>query len=155
MAFTMSELEAIKTECHSMVTNRASLSAVSSAVPMPGVDIAADVAIMLELIPAINRKFGLSQEQIEGYSPATKHLIYQIIKKNGTALVGQTITKTLITQVMKKVAGRTAAKQALKFVPFIGSVANAAIGFGAMKYLGNSHINECFEVYKKILAKKG
>ncbi|MCX7205893.1 MAG: hypothetical protein NT086_07900 [Proteobacteria bacterium] len=152
IARNISELNATKEECYSMVTKRASISAGTSAVPVLGVDVAADVAIMLELIPAINRKFGLSQDQIEGYSPATKQLIYAVIKKTGLALVGQTITKTLITQALKKVAGRAAVKQVLKFVPFIGWAANAAIGFGAMKYIGNSHVEDCFEVCKNILA---
>lgn len=135
-----------------MVTKRASLSAGTSAIPTPGVDIAADVAIMLELIPAINRRFGLDPEQIEGYSPATKQIIYQVIKRAGLAMVGQTITKTLITQALKKVASRVAVKQVLKFVPIVGWAANAAIGFGAMKYVGNSHVDDCFDVCKKLLA---
>lgn len=109
---------------------------------------------MLELLPAINRKFGLSADQIEGYDTVRKQLIYQVIKKAGVALVGQTITKTLVTQAMKKVAGRAAVKQVLKFVPFAGWAANAAIGFGAMKYIGNSHVDDCYDVCKALLAEQ-
>lgn len=154
LANSLSQLEAIKEECYSMVTKRASISAGTSAIPTPGVDIAADVAIMLELIPAINHRFGLDSNQIEGYSPATKQIIYQVIKQAGLAMVGQTVTKTLITQALKKVAGRVAVKQVLKFVPIVGWAANAAIGFGAMKYVGNSHVEDCFNVCKKLLAQK-
>ena len=149
---SVGELDAVREECYAMVTARASVAAGTSAIPTPGVDIAADVAIMLELIPAINRKFGLDPEQIEGYSPATKQLLLTLIKRAGAAMVGQAITKTLITQALKKVAGRTVAKQVLKFVPVLGWAANAAIGFGAMKYLGNAHVDDCYEVCRRLLA---
>ncbi len=151
---TRKELEEIRTECYSMVTKRASVSAGTSAIPTPGVDIAADVAILLELIPAINRKFGLSSDQIESYDPAVKQIIYQVIKRSGLAMVGAEVTRTLITQALKKVAGRATVKQVLKFVPVVGWAANAAIGFGAMKYVGNSHVDDCFDTCKKILARK-
>ncbi len=148
---TIEDLEKTRKACRSMVTKRASLAAGTSALPLLGADMAADVAIMLELIPAINKKFGLSQDQIEGYDPATKQLIYQVIKRTGAALAGQAVTKTLITKALTKVAGRTATKQALKFVPVVGWGINAAIGFGAMKYVGNAHIDDCFDVCKKLL----
>ncbi|MCX7205891.1 MAG: hypothetical protein NT086_07890 [Proteobacteria bacterium] len=149
----LAELNAIKEECYSLVTKRAAISATASAVPMPGTDIAADIAIMLELIPAINQKFGLAKEQIEGYSPTNKILIYKAIESAGSQMAGQLITKTIITQILKNVAGKAAVKQVLKFVPIVGSLVNAGIGFTAMKHVGNSHVDDCFEVRKNLLAK--
>lgn len=151
LAKNIDELKKIREDCYSLVTTRASISAGTSAIPTPGVDIAADVALLLYLIPEINQRFGLAEDQIKGYSPAKQQLIYQLIKRAGLALVGQAISKTLITQALKKVAGRAAVKQVLKFVPFVGWAANAAIGFGAMKYVGNSHVDDCFTVCKGIL----
>ncbi len=145
------DLELVRDECYSMVTKRASISAGTSAIPTPGVDIAADVAILMELIPAINRKFGVSSDQIDGYDPALKQLIYQIIKRAGLAMLGQEVSKTIATQALKKVAGRVAAKQAFKFVPILGSVINAGIGFAAMKYVGNSHVDDCYSVCLNII----
>lgn len=152
IANQLAELNAIKEECYSMVTKRASISATASAIPTPGTDIAADIAIMLELIPAINRKFGLAKEQIEAYNTNKKILIYKTIESAGSQMVGQLITKTIITQILKKVAGKAAIKQALKFIPIVGWAANAAIGYSAMKYVGNSHVDDCFEVCKNLLA---
>jgi hypothetical protein len=76
LAKTIEELEEIKKECKTMVTKRALLSAGTSAIPVPGVDVTADLAILMELIPAINRRFGLTRDQIDEYNPATKELIY-------------------------------------------------------------------------------
>jgi hypothetical protein len=148
------QLDAIRDECYSIVTTRASISAGASALPTPGVDIAADVALLMELIPAINRKFGLSQEDIESYDAITKQMLYQVIKRAGLSLIGTTITKSLIANALKKIAGRTVIKQVFKFVPFAGWAINAGIGFGAMKYVGNSHVDDCYKVCRRVIEGK-
>jgi len=62
---TISELDRIKKECRSMVNKKPTASAAAAAIPLPGLDVGADVAIMLELLPAINRRFGLSREHLD------------------------------------------------------------------------------------------
>ena len=148
---SQAELDSVRDECYSMVTKRASIAAGTSAVPVPGVDIASDVALLMELIPAINRKFGLSPDDIEAYDAMTKQMLYQIIKRAGLSLIGTTISKTLVTTALKKVAGRTVVKQVFKFVPFAGWAINAGIGFGAMKYVGNSHVDDCYSICRRYL----
>ncbi len=148
---TIEELDRIKKECKSMVIKRATASAAAAAVPVPGVDIGADVAIMLELLPAINRRFGLSPEQIEQLDSAIKGKILVIISSIGSELIGKIITKKLVVTLLKKVGTRVTVKQAAKYVPFVGQAVSAGISFGAMKYLGNSHIDECYEVCRRII----
>ena len=145
------ELNAIRTECLAMVRKRALFSAAVSAMPALGVDIASDVGILLKLIPAINRRFGLAPDQVAGYSPAVKRVIFQVIKRAGLAMVGAEITRTVLIQALEKVAGRAIARQVLKFVPVFGWGANAVIGFCAMKYIGYSHIKDCYAVCMNIL----
>ncbi|OHX14769.1 hypothetical protein [Chromobacterium sphagni] len=148
---SLEELDAIRDECRRMVAGRASLSAGASALPLPGLDAAADVAILLQLIPAINQRFGVAPGQMAGYDAARKQLLYQMIRRAGSALLGMEVTRTLLAAVLKKVAGRLAAKQALKLAPLLGWAANAAIGFAAMKYIGNSHIDDCYAVCRRML----
>lgn len=148
---SLEDLEAIRTSCKTMVKKRALASSSAVLVPVPGVDIAADVAMLLELLPSINRKFGLSPEQIDELDPQLKSLLYGIIKKTGSSLVGQIITKQLILTVLKKVGVRIAAKQVLKYIPFAGQAAAAALSGTAMMYVGNAHVDECYEVAKKAL----
>jgi uncharacterized protein (DUF697 family) len=148
---TISELDSIKEECKSMVNKRASASAAAAVVPVPGVDVGADVAIMMELLPAINRKFGLSPEQIDQLDSAIKGQILVIISSLGSKLVGKLITKETVVLLLKKVGTRIAVKSVTKFIPFVGQAVSAGISFGAMKYLGNSHIDECYEVCKRLI----
>ncbi len=60
----LEELEQVKQECMQLVNKRALLSGAAAAVPLPGVDISADITIMIELLTEINKRFGLSEEQI-------------------------------------------------------------------------------------------
>jgi hypothetical protein len=85
----LSELEKIREECQWMVTKRAVVSGVANLVPVPGADIAVDVGLLMELLPAINRKFGLDPEQIDGLDPQVQMMIYNLIVRLGTQMAGQ------------------------------------------------------------------
>lgn len=143
---TISELNCIRDDCYSMVTKRAIASAGAAAVPVLGLDVAADVGMLMELIPAINRKFGLSKEQIDKLDSSSKAVILQIAKALGTQLVGVVITKELIVQALKLVGKRIAVKQVVKFIPMLGQATSAVMSYFAMKYVGDSHVEECYNV---------
>ena len=140
------KLEQIRKECRKMVLGRAATSAGVSVIPLPGLDIAADVGLLMKLLPAINRKFGLAPEQIEELDPVRKALVYSLIKRGGQSLVGRIITKEIVVAVLKRVGVQMTAKQAAKYVPFAGQVASAILGFGAMMYIGASHIDDCYRI---------
>lgn len=143
---TLTELDRIRASCKTMVRRRAATSGGMSLIPIPGVDIAGDVGLLLQLIPAINQKFGLTPEQIEELDPRHKVLVYAMLKKVGSDLAGRAITKRLAVAAMKKVGLRLATKQVLKYVPFAGQAAAVALSVTAMMYLGNSHIDACYEI---------
>jgi len=152
----MQELDKIRTACKTMVRRRAAASAGSTLVPVPGLDIAADVGLLLELLPSVNRKFGLTPDQIDELQPRFKVFLYGIIKKVGSDLAGKIITKELVIGVLKKVGIRMAAKQILKYVPMAGQAAAAALSYAAMMYVGNAHVDECYAIVKAAIdGKKG
>ncbi|WP_289136339.1 hypothetical protein [uncultured Brevibacillus sp.] len=151
---SIAELDQLRDEAYKMVTLRASASGASSFVPVPGADVAGDVALLMTLIPAITKKFGLSDEQVQSLDPVTRQIIHAAIKKAGSTFVGKVLTKELIMIALKKVGARVAAKSVLKFIPIAGQIASAAIGFGAMKLMGNKHVDECYAVCKRIIEEK-
>lgn len=154
LATTRQELEQLRNECRSMVNNSALLSRGAAIIPVPGVDIASDVGLLLELLPKISRRFGLSPKQIEQLDSQTKIVIANLIIRLGTQLVGQVLTKQLIMQILKKVGIRMTAKQVVKYIPFAGQAAAAGLSFAAMQYVGNCHVDECYEVVKGVIEKK-
>jgi len=93
---TLEQLDALRAECKAMVTKRAGLSAGAAVLPIPGLDLGADIALLVELIPAINQKFGLAPEQIEGLDPKLKRVILIGATSVGNNLIGKWVTKQLV-----------------------------------------------------------
>lgn len=109
--------------------------------------------MLLQLIPAINRKFGLTPEQIDELDTRHQVMIYAMAKKVGTDLVGRAITQQMVLAALKKVGGRMATRQVLKYIPFAGQAAALALSVAAMMYLGNAHVDACFEVARGATSK--
>ena len=151
MITTMQELNQARDDCYALVRKRATVSAATSAIPVVGLDVAADVGILLKLVPAINERFGLSKQQIATYDTETQQVIARGSSSSGLSMVGTEVTKTLITYALRKIAARAVRKQVLKFVPFFGWVANAAIGFRSMKFVGNTHVDDCYATAKRVI----
>lgn len=149
------ELEAAVARCRTMVTKRALASAGAVLVPLPGLDLAADVALLSELIPAINREFGLTPDQIERLSPRTKALLYKAIVAFGGMMVGRVITRELVLRALAAVGMRITAKTAAKLVPIAGQAVSAGLSYTAMRYVGIAHIRDCRRVVEVVLAERG
>jgi hypothetical protein len=151
---TKAEIETAKEECEKMLTKRALASALAGLSPIIGPDITADMALLLDLLPRINRRFGFAPEQIDSLDEKTKLVVYQLIKATGKAIVGKYVTKQLILLLLKRIGIRVAAKQVAKFLPFIGPVISSAISFAGMKYMGKTHIKECVALANDLCAKQ-
>lgn len=119
-ARTIEELEQIRKECKSMVTKRAAASGGAVLVPVPGADVLADVGILMQLLPAINGKFGLSEKQLEGLDAETKSMVYGFITSIGSKLIGRLITREVIVQILKKWAFVSLPSRLASLSPFWG-----------------------------------
>lgn len=151
----MKELDRIRDECYGLVTTRAGLSAAAAVVPVPGVDVAADLGLLVELTTTINRKFGLTPEQIEQLSPEIRQKLAVIITSIGSNLIGAYVTKESVMLLLKKVGVRVATASVAKYVPVVGSAISATVSFGAMKWMGNSHVTDCYDAVRRIIQPDG
>ncbi|WEG13286.1 hypothetical protein PU629_02670 [Pullulanibacillus sp. KACC 23026] len=158
---SIEELDRIKRACISMVNKRAAASGAISAIPLPGVDIASDFGILMNLTNKINAKFGLTPEIVDELDDVSQSIIYTVLDKTGKKLIydylkkrGISVLKKIALKNLKKQAGKEAAKSLGKFVPFIGPIAAAGIGFTSMKIAGHLHINECYEIVKRVIEEK-
>jgi len=148
---TLEELNAIRDECKAMVTRRAGLSAGAVVIPIPGIDIGADVSLLMEMIPAINEKFGLSPQQIEQLPLQMKKITVVAITSVGSEMVGKMVTKHVLLQILKKVGVRVTSKAFVRFIPILGQTVAAGVSFGAMKMVGNAHVEDCYKVVRETL----
>lgn len=143
------ELDAIRRQCRDMVSRRARLSSVAAVVPLPGVDLGADISLLMEMIPAINRRFGLSPDEVDELDAGTRQLVFVAVTSVGSQLIGRAITRQVVLQLLRRVGIRVAGKSIARFVPLLGQAVAASISYGAMRLLGNAHIDDCYEVALK------
>ena len=150
----LEQLDTIRDDCRRLVLRRASLSAGVAVVPLPGLDVGTDIAILLKLLPRINERFGLTPQQIEALDPETKRVVLMFVGSVGSTLVGRLITRDLVMKVLMKMGVRVTTKGIVKFVPLIGQAVSASISFGAMKILGDRHVDDCYRVARQALLER-
>ncbi|MFB5674877.1 hypothetical protein ACE3NQ_13870 [Paenibacillus terreus] len=151
---TVEDLDRIRQECRAMVTKRAVASGGTALIPLPGADVFADVGILMQLLPAINAKFGLSEKDLSGLDAETKSMVYGLITSVGSSLIGRVVTKEIILHLLQKLGLRFATKHAAKFVPILGQGLAATLSFTAMRVIGNRHVDECYEVAKRLMQQR-
>jgi len=152
MIQTLAELDAVRDECRRMVTQRSLMSAGAAVLPLPGVDLVADVGLLTKLLPAISERFGLSENQVQAMDPSRAQQVLVLASSLGNNFIGRAVTKRLVIAVLRRMGVRVATASAARFVPLIGSAVAASISFGAMKLAGNAHIDDCYRTVRAVLA---
>jgi uncharacterized protein (DUF697 family) len=148
---TRRDIVQLASECRRLVTRRALISAGASVVPMPGVDVAVDITVLLKMIEEINQRFGLTPEQIERLAPQRRMFAYKAAMGVGSALIGRIVTRELVIKLLKTVGVRLSVKQAAKYVPFAGQAVAASLSFAALKALGDRHVDDCVRVAQTLI----
>lgn len=142
----MIDVDAVTRACRRRVSQRALLAAGVAVVPVPGLDWATDVAILLRLLPQINEAFGLSPAQIERLAPERRLVVYKALSAGGSLVIGKVVTRDLVLRLLKLVGVRLTTQQAAKFVPLAGQAVSAALTYTALRYVCEQHIRQCAEV---------
>jgi uncharacterized protein (DUF697 family) len=143
-------IERVREHCRALVRKRAAISAGVSVIPLPGVDVVADLSSFAVMVEEINKAFGLSPDQIERLQPRMRVAAYQAVAALGGTLVGKIVTKELVLKLLQKSGARLAAKSAAKIVPLAGQVASAAIGFALFRQMGYQHVDACTRVAREV-----
>ncbi|RYF72170.1 MAG: hypothetical protein EOO22_11315 [Comamonadaceae bacterium] len=129
-----------------LLARKALIGAAASAVPLPGLDWAADAALLSRLVPQISAEFGLSLTQLERLSPQRREGVQKAAATVGALLVGKLLTRELLVSLAKHAGIRLTTKQAAKYVPLAGQAMAALLGYAALRALGERHIKDCVRV---------
>ena len=136
--------------CRRLVNRRALVAAGVAVVPIPGIDWLTDVAMLLKLIPEINRAFGLTPEQVERLAPDRRVVVYKAISAGGGLLVGKLVTRELVVNALKLVGLRLTTQQAAKYVPIAGQALSAMLTYSSLRYVCEQHIQQCAAVARQL-----
>jgi hypothetical protein len=148
---SLAELDRARSAARALLRRRAGTSALASLVPVPGFALLLDVGMLSEVLPRISERFAVSHDDIVALDSVQRRLVNRTIRNLGPTLVGKVLTKGLIVSAARVVGLRLSARQAARVVPVAGSVLAAAIGYFAFVYLGNRHIDQCYEVARALV----
>ena len=110
-----------------------------------------DIAVLMKLIPDINRAFGLTPEQVERLAPDRRLAVYKAISAGGSLLAGKLVTRDLIVHALRAVGVRLTTQQAAKFVPIAGQAVSAALTYSSLRYVCEQHIQQCVAISRQLM----
>ena len=134
-----------------MVTKRSLTAAGAAVVPIPGIDLVADIGLLSTMLPAISRAFELDHESVEKLDPDIAQRVFVIAAGMGNNVIGRMVTRKIAIGLLRRVGVRVASASVAKYVPIVGSAIAASISFGAMKLAGNAHIDDCYRTARALL----
>lgn len=137
-----------------MSRNRARAAAAIATVPIPGASIAGDVALLLQLIPAVNRAFGLAPEQLEQLDSPLRIAVQRVLRKAGARFVGVAVSREMIIDALARMSVQLAAGSALKYVPIAGSVVAGTLAYHAFRAVAYAHVEDCARVVRELLEER-
>ena len=149
MAADNAALSAAVKRSRKLLNKRAVVAAAASVVPVPGLDWMVDAALLSQLIPEINKEFGLTPQQLDQLEPKKRDQVQKAVTLVGSVLIGKFISRDLVIKAATKIGVRLTAKQAAKYVPLAGQVVAAAVGYAAIRYFGEEHMKDCIRVAKQ------
>ncbi|TDM41987.1 DUF697 domain-containing protein [Macrococcoides goetzii] len=133
-----------------LIHNKSLMSSAAAVVPIPGIDVTADMKLMTDIIEEINAIYGLSHKQVSGYTDEMKQKIVFSAAKTGSDFIGKKITKGLVAVLFKTLLRREVLKQS-KWVPVIGQAVSGTISYYMMQRLGKAHIEKCEKVARELM----
>jgi uncharacterized protein (DUF697 family) len=136
----------LRRECRAIARQRALLAAATSLIPLPGIDLATDLAVMTRLIGRINTEFGLSEQQIDQLSSQRQTLIYALLSGAGGTLAARLTTPALLGRILRMVG--------LRLVPIAGQLLAAGIGYWSVSSVALHHIAACERLINQLEGRK-
>lgn len=119
--------------------------------PIIGLDVAADIAILVKFANEIANIYGLSSNQFEYIKKLLGPKLTPVLLAKISQFAVRYLAKQGIIELLKKIAGRTITKQVAKWVPFAGQLIAAGISWQATYMLGSQLVDEAEQLARDIL----
>lgn len=148
-AYSLRFLQEKKKACEKYVSIASLAAAANGINPVPGVDVAVDVSIIIKLFKEIRDYYGLSDDSLD------------TLKKSSIPVVGrlannvlQYATKEGILILLKNFAARETLKEFAKYIPIVGQLIAAGLGYTITLQVGNSYLNDCHNLAEEKIKQK-
>jgi hypothetical protein len=105
-----------------------------------------DIGILMKLFSEIREAYGLGED----FLAKLKGSAFPVV----TRLAGEVLefaTKEGILLILKRVAGREVVKTFTKYIPFVGQVIAASLGYAITSSAGSNYLDSCHELAEQVL----
>lgn len=134
-----------------LVIKYAGVAAANGLNPIPGLDIAVDITLMMKMFKEIQEIYGLTEEQQKYNSEFLDKKHIKFVTGKISQLVLRYGAKEGIMVLLKKASTTVATKTFSKYIPIIGQAIAAGVGFKMTSSVGNDMVDDCEKVAKEIL----
>lgn len=140
-AYTDELLDRKKKGAKRIVHVYAAAAAANAVNPVPGLDILADVSILLAMAEHVLRTFGIDPKKDE-------NKLKRLLGAKATQELLAFVSKRAIPTILKRFAGRIAISQTSKWIPVLGTGTAIIIGAGVAEAFGNDCVARSYEAAK-------
>ena len=145
-AYSLKFLEEKRIASEKHVSYATVAAAVNAINPVPGVDVAVDISIIMNLFQEIRDSYGLSDNFLANLQKSSIPVIGRLVNN-----VVRYAAKEGILMLLKKFAGRQAVKSLAKYIPFVGTAISAGLGYAITSNAGNSYLKDCHKLAEEAL----
>jgi GTP-binding protein EngB required for normal cell division/uncharacterized protein (DUF697 family) len=144
-AYSQEFLDQKKSLCEQRVKWSAVVAAASGTVPIPGANFAIDIPVLVSLFKFVRETYGLTDKALTAKEltvPALAPMVNSVLKYASTEGV---------LLLLKEFSGMVVAEQVAKFVPFVGTMVAASLGFAVVRKIGNIYLGDCHRLAQAML----
>ena len=132
----------------------ASAAALNGINPIPGLDIGLDIAILMKMSKEIQSIYGLDEKSIDELSKRMGNSAnFTAVRAKAGQYAAKFVAKEGIILLLKRLSVNIGSKGVLKYIPFVGQIAAAGIGYKMADSFGSDLIDESHEFANEILIK--
>lgn len=144
-AWTEKAVKAKRASAEEIVSIYAALAAANGLNPIPGLDISLDLGLLIKMGREVTETYGLDDESIEqsGRVGKADNARIAAIKQKVAQVVGRYVAREGVLKLLARFAGQTAAKSFSRWVPFVGPLISAGIGYKMTLSYGEDLIDSC------------
>jgi small GTP-binding protein len=136
-AFTGTFLKKKRSVVEDMVTAHALIAAANGVNPVPGLNIGVDIANVVKMLDRISTAYGIDEiakVKVLGDQPTWV--------LSARSLVGMLATDGAMS-LLRSVGGRVAAQQFARYIPILGMIVSAGLGYYIVRDSGLKFVEEC------------
>jgi small GTP-binding protein len=145
-AYSKSFLQEKKAACEKYVSYAAAASAANAINPIPGVNVAVDVSIIVKTFKEIRDDYGLGDNFLISLKKSSIPSVLLFANN-----VAKHVAKEGLLIFLESFAKKQVVKSFLNYIPFVGSVVAAGLGYAITSNAGKSYLDDCHKLAEEVL----